>query len=49
MVLFSNMKVHYSVSIMHLGCRTTFHNLDSILVEYNPDGKFINFGDDNYS
>ncbi len=48
-VLFSNMKVRYSVSIMHLGDRTTLHNLDSILVEDNPDGKFIDFGDDNYS
>ena len=48
-VLFSNSKVRYSVSIMHLGCRTTLHNLDSILVEDNPDGEFLDFENDNYS
>ncbi len=48
-ILFSNMKVRYSVSIMNKSGRTTLHNLDSILIEGNPNGEFVDFGDDNYS
>ena len=48
-ILFSNMKVRYSVSIMHLGVRTTLHNLDSIIIGDRDGGDWINFGDDNYS
>jgi len=48
-ILFSNMKVRYSVSVTSKGGRTTLHNLDSILVEGNPNGEFVDFGDDNYS
>lgn len=48
-VLFSNMKVRYSISVINKGGRTTLHNLDSILVEDRIDGDFLDFGDDNYS
>lgn len=48
-VLFSNMKVRYSVSVLNEGSRTTLHNLDSIVVKDRDGGDWINFGDDNYS
>ena len=53
-IIFSNMKVRYSVSVITNfngkgDERTTLHNIDSVFIKERSDGTFIDFGEDNYS
>lgn len=46
-VLFTSLKVRYSIQLDK--DKSTIHNVDSVLIEPNPDGEKIDFGLDNYS
>lgn len=55
-IIFSNMKVRYSVSVIinfdkenEEEERTTLHNIDSVFIKERTDGKIVDFGEDNYS
>lgn len=50
--ILANYKVRYSVSVKinnEEEDRSTLHNIDSALIKYNPNGSYVDFGDDNYS
>lgn len=48
-VTFTSMKVRYSVYITVDGATTTLHNIDSAIVDPDPNGIKIAVADDNYS
>lgn len=49
-VTFTTGKVRYAIKVgASVDVDTTFHNLDSMVVEPRPDGERVEFGFDNYS